>query len=56
MCTKYPPRFRKDALDLFHSPNDDMWDMHTIDKSWIYFLEDILNEMTKEEMEIYGFE
>lgn len=50
-----PLRFRKDALDLFHSPNDDMWDMHTIDKSWTYFLEDILNEMTEEEMEIYGF-
>lgn len=50
-----PPRFRDDALDLFHSPNDDMWDMYTIDKSWTYFLEDILNEMTEEEMEIYGF-
>lgn len=50
-----PLRFRYDALDLFHSPNDDMWDMYTIDKSWTYFLEDILNEMTEEEMEIYGF-
>lgn len=51
-----PPRFRQDALDLFDWADDrDMWDMHTIDKAWSYFLEDVMMEMTEEEMEIYGF-
>jgi hypothetical protein len=52
-----PPRFRQYALDIFDWADDrDMWDMHTIDKAWSYFLEDVINEMTEEEMKIYGFE
>lgn len=52
-----PPRFRQDALDVFDFAEDrEMWDMRTIDKAWDYFLEDILLEMTKEEIKEYGFE
>ena len=51
-----PPRFREDAVDLFFDPdNRELWDMKTIDKAWSYFLDDIMMEMTEEEMEIYGF-
>lgn len=51
-----PPRFRKDALDVFESPNNrDVWDMYTIDKAWTYFLEYVIEEMTEEEKETYGF-
>lgn len=52
-----PPRFRQDAIDLFCSPEDrELWNMHEIDKAWTYFLEEIVEEMTKEEKEIYCFE
>ena len=51
-----PPRFRKDALDLFDCADDeDMWNLNTIDEAWCYFLEDIIPEMNKEEKEKYGF-
>lgn len=51
-----PPRFRKDALDVFDWADDrDMWDMHTIDKAWSYFLDDIIMEMTEEEKKVYHF-
>ena len=51
-----PIRFREDALDIFCCKEDrEMWNLNTIDKSWSYFLEDIINEMTADEKEKYGF-
>lgn len=49
-----PPRFRYDALDEFDE-YDESWDLHTIDKVWTYFLDYVIEEMTEEEMKIYGF-
>ena len=56
-CTQsVPVRFREDALDLFDEPfNRERWDFKSVSKSWSYFLEDILQEMTKEEKKQYGF-
>lgn len=51
-----PVRFRKDAIDVFCDFDDrEMWDMHTVDKAWTYFLEDIIGEMTDEEKKKYNF-
>lgn len=51
-----PPRFRKDALDLFNCADDEnMWTWKTVDEAWCYFLDDIIPEMNKEEKEKYGF-
>lgn len=56
-CTQSVPiRFRKDALDLFDEPFDrEKWTWKSVNKSWSYFLEDILQEMTDEEKRTYGF-
>ena len=51
-----PPRFRKDALDLFCDADDrDMWTMRVVDKAWCYFLDDVVPEMTEKEKEEYFF-
>ena len=51
-----PPRFRQDALDVFCDKDDlDMWNSHTIDNAWMYFIADIINEMTDEERTLYHF-
>ena len=56
-----PIRFRKNAIETFDSFFDangivkETWNMHDVDKTWTYFLEDVIQEMTKEEKEIYGF-
>ena len=51
-----PPRFRKDAEDLFEYRDDEtMWDMRTVRKAWEYFLDDIVQEMSEEERNEYFF-
>lgn len=51
-----PPRFREDALDVFCDPEDrTMWYMSSVNKAWEYFLMDIIDDMTDEEKEQYGF-
>ena len=51
-----PPRFRKDALDVFDDKDDlDIWDLGTIDTAWDDFLVEIIEEMTDEERDIYGY-
>ena len=47
-----PPRFRSDAFDCLEYSED----IKTMDKSWCYFLDDIIQEMTDEERIKYGFE
>lgn len=51
-----PPRFRKDALDVFFDKDNlDLWNSYTIDNAWIHFLGGIINEMTDEERKLYHF-
>lgn len=51
-----PPRFRKDALDVFcDKDNLDLWNSLTVDQAWMYFLEEIIQEMTDEERRMYHF-
>ena len=51
-----PPRFRKDALDVFFDKDDlNLWNSHTIDNAWMYFIAEIINEMTDEERKLYHF-
>ena len=51
-----PPRFRKDALDVFSNKDDlNIWNSRTIDMAWMYFLEEIIREMTDEEKQLYHF-
>ena len=51
-----PPRFRKDALDVFFDKDDsNLWNLHTIDNAWMYFIAEIINEMTDEERKLYHF-
>lgn len=47
-----PERFRNDAYYCLEFAED----MHTIDKAWGYFLEDILPEMSIEEKSSYNFQ
>lgn len=46
-----PQRFREDAYDCLEYCED----FKTLNKAWCYFLDDILQEMTKSEKEEYGF-
>lgn len=51
-----PPRFRQDALDVFFDKDDvNLWSSHTIDNAWMYFIAEIINEMTDEERTLYHF-
>lgn len=51
-----PPRFRKDALDVFSDKDDlNIWNSRTIDNAWMYFIAEIINEMTDEERTLYHF-
>lgn len=51
-----PPRFREDALDVFcDKDNLDLWNSLTVDQAWMYFLEEIIQEMTDEERRMYHF-
>lgn len=51
-----PPRFRKDALDVFSDKDDlNIWNSRTIDIAWMGFLEEIIREMTDEEKQLYHF-
>ena len=51
-----PVKFRKDALEVFcDAENREMWTLGTVDKAWSYFLDEIVQEMTEEEKEQYGF-
>lgn len=51
-----PPRFREDALDVFcDKDNLDLWNSLTVDQAWMFFLEEIIQEMTDEERRMYHF-
>lgn len=51
-----PPRFRKDALDVFSDKDNlNIWNSRTIDNAWMYFIAEIINEMTDEEKTLYHF-
>ena len=56
-----PVQFRQDAIDTFDCYFDkdgiveETWNLHNVDKTWTYFLEDMIAEMTDEEREKYGF-
>lgn len=51
-----PVRFREDALEVFCDAEDrEMWSLGTVEQTWGYFLSEIVEEMTEEEKEIYGF-
>lgn len=56
-CTQsVPVRFREDALEVFcDAENRQMWTLGTVDKAWGYFLDEIVQEMSEEEKEQYGF-
>ena len=51
MVQSVPPRFRSDAYECIEYSND--W--KTLRKSWEYFLDDILNEMSEKEKKEWGF-
>lgn len=56
-----PVRFRQDAVDTFDSFFDsngivkETWNLKDVSKTWTYFLENIIQDMTDEEQRIYGF-
>lgn len=51
-----PVRFRKDALDLFYDIDDrELWTLGMVDETWTSFLAEVVEEMSEEEKEQYGF-